>query len=81
MSESESKVSQKDADYLATGVVMWQLFVSGPLWWAMQFMMLQALGDKAGVSLWTLFFCYVPTACVGQLLVGLYRLFLNRATK
>jgi anaerobic C4-dicarboxylate transporter len=55
----------------------WQLLVITPIWFAMQYMILDALGDAVSWKTWALFFVYVPATVLGIILFSVTRIILD----
>ena len=52
---------------------MWSVSVTGPLWLAMLFGILQCLGDSVPTWLWVCYWVYLPSYVFGLMLAVVFR--------
>ena len=57
--------------------LVWQLLVIAPIWFMLQYMILDALGDAISWKAWALFFVYIPVTGLGVLLFTATRIILD----
>jgi hypothetical protein len=55
----------------------WTLFVTAPLWFAIQYAILDGLGDAVSSKVWAMFLAYFPACMFGIVLTGVAKVILD----